>query len=144
MTDRINANPAGGWPTGNYPIHQAVVEPDGRRVHLTGQVAWDPEGAVIGPGDAYRQTLAALDHIERILASMGGNLDDIVSLTTYYVRAEDKQPISDARAQRLNPAFAPVGTGVEVKALWHPDLLVELTPIAVIPANRFHPPDDRP
>lgn len=140
MNDRVNANPAGTWPTGGYPMNHAVVEPAGRRVHLTGQVAWDSGGNVIGKDNAKVQTHAALDNIERILAALGGQLDDIVSLTTYFTRETDRQAISDARAERLRPEYGPAATGVRVAGLWAPDLLVELTATAIIPDSRFQAP----
>jgi len=141
MTKRLHSNPPGTWPRDGFPMNHAVVEPDGRRVHLTGQVAWDETGALIGGNDAEAQTHAALDQVERILASMGGEMRDIVSLTTYFTRDEDKDSITRARAARLHPDFGPVATGVKVAGLWAPELLVELTVIAVIPNDRFTAPD---
>lgn len=140
MNDRIHANPPGTWPSDGFPMNHAVVEPEGRRVHLTGQVAWDEHGNLIGGDDAEAQTHAALDQVERILASMGGELRDIVSLTTYFTREGDKDAITRARAARLHPDFGPVATGVQIAGLWAPDLLVELTVIAVIPLERFKTP----
>lgn len=40
------------WADDAY-MNQAVVEPDGRRVHLTGQVAWDRAFNVLAVGNAY-------------------------------------------------------------------------------------------
>ncbi|WP_371224524.1 RidA family protein [Roseovarius sp. 2305UL8-3] len=137
MTDRINANPDGCWPRDGFPMNHAVAEPVGRRVHLTGQVAWDADGNLIGGTDAEAQTHAALDHIERILDALGGTLDDIVSLTTYFTRDGDQAAISRARAARLKAEFGPAATGVRVAGLWAPEILVELTVIAVIPETRF-------
>ena len=140
MTDRIHANPAGTWPHNGFPMNHAVVEPAGRRVHLTGQVAWDETGQVIAPGDAEAQTHAALDHIETILGSMGGRIEDVVSLFTFFVRDEDREGINRARKARFAQGFGPVATGLKVAGLWTDELLVELTVIAVIPEDRFHPP----
>ncbi len=143
MTGRVHANPTTVWSAGEYPLNQAVAEPLGRRVHLTGQVAWDAAGNIVGAGDAERQTEVALENIRRVLAEMGGRISDIVSLTTYYVRDEDKPAINRAREKVLEKASAPVGTGVKVSGLWEPGLLVELTAIAVIPDDRFQTQDGR-
>ena len=134
---RGHANPDSVWKDGDYPFNQAVAEPSGRRVHLTGQVAWDAEGRLIGGNDASRQTEAALENIRLILDEMGGGLEDIVSLTTYFVRDEDKQAISAARAAVLQKSTGPAATGIRVAGLWAPDLLVELTAVAVIPEDRY-------
>lgn len=140
MPDRLNINRPDVWESDGFPMNQAVVEPEGRRLHLTGQVAWDADFNVLHVGDAAAQTHAALDNIEKVLASAGGTLDDIVSLTTYYVRSADKDDIRAARAARLNKGFGPASTGIQVKALWDDALLVELTVIAVIPHQRFCAP----
>jgi enamine deaminase RidA (YjgF/YER057c/UK114 family) len=141
MNARVNANPETVWKTGAY-LNQAVAEPMGRRVHLTGQVAWDADGRVIGAGDAGRQTEVALENIRKVLGELGGRLSDVVSLTTYYVRDADKGAISRARAAAFAKLSAPVGTGIRVAGLWERELLVELTVIAVIPADRFREPGE--
>ena len=137
MRRRVNVNPPDVWNDPDYPLNQAVVEPSGRRVHLTGQVAWDVDGALIGGADAALQTKAALENIRRVLEAIGGGLDDIVSLTTYFVHEEDRDAISQARAAVLAKEFGPAATAIRVAGLWSPDLLVELTAIAVIPEDKF-------
>jgi len=118
-------------------MNQAVVEPEGRRVHLTGQVAWDADFNVLHVGDAAGQTRAAFENIKNVLAVSGGTLDDIVALTTFYVREEDKEPITEVRRSLLNAEFGPATTGIQVAKIWDDDLLVEIVATAVIPANRF-------
>ena len=142
MTARININRSDVWGDTGFPMNQGVVEPEGRRVHLTGQVAWDAQFNVLHPGDAGGQTRAALDNIKKVLSSVGGTLDDIVSLTTYYVRAEDKPAITAARRQALKKEFGPAATGIQVAGLWDDDLLVELTVIAIVPHDRFKAPEE--
>ncbi|MBO6639781.1 MAG: RidA family protein [Roseitalea sp.] len=142
MSARVNINRSDVWSSTGFPMSQGVVEPDGRRVHLTGQVAWDPAFNVLHKGDAAAQTHAALDNIEKVLAAVGGTLDDVVSLTSYFVRADDRQAITAARKARFKQAFGPAATGIQVAGLWDPDLLVELTVIAVVPHDRFREPKD--
>ncbi|MEM8849713.1 MAG: RidA family protein [Pseudomonadota bacterium] len=132
--DRINLDPPGLWPKRGFPMHQGVVEPVGRRIHVTGQVAWDSDGTVLHPGDAEAQTHVALDHVETILRAAGGGLTDIVSLTVYLTRRGDWPAISRARAARLHPETGPASTAVLVSGLADEALLVELQAVAVIPA----------
>ncbi len=141
MSERVNVNTPAVWSSGGYPMNQAVVEPEGRRIHLTGQVAWDAKGGTLHVGDAARQTRTALENIRLVLAQVGGELDDIVSLTTYFTRDEDKDAISAVRAELLKREFGPAATGVKVAGLWSDELLVELTVIAVIPHERFRNPE---
>lgn len=142
MSVRVNINRPDVWFTEGYPMNQGVVEPEGRRVHLTGQVAWDADFNVLHPGDAGGQTRAALENIAKVLSSVGGTLDDVVSLTTFYVREEDKAAITSARAEAFNNEFGPASTGIQVARLWQEDLLVELAAVAVIPFDRFREPED--
>ncbi len=139
--DAIRINPADVWSDDDFPFSQAVVEPDGRRVHLTGQVAWDAEGVVVGAGDAGIQTEYAIDNIRKILAVLGGALGDIVSLTMYYVRDEDLPAIQRVRTRRFQKATGPTATGLKVAGLVDSALLVELTVTAVIPFDRFRVPE---
>ena len=133
----IRINPNNVWADNEFPFNQAVVEPEGKRVHLTGQVAWDRNGKVIGRNDAKKQTECAIDNIVKVLAELGGTLDDIVSMTMYYVRDKDLPYIQSERIRRFKKPTGPAVTGVRVAALVDPELLVELTAIAVIPDERF-------
>jgi len=121
-------------------MHQGVAVNDGVTVHITGQVGWNADGTLVGPGDAAAQTHKAFDNIQAILAPVGGTIADLVSLTTFYVDPADIPAIRDARAERLAPSTAPISTAIQCAGLVAPDLLVELHGIAVVPHDRFHPP----
>ncbi len=123
-------------------MNQGVVEPTGHRIHISGQVAWDARLNVLHHGDAGAQTSAALGNIEKVLSAVGGTLDDVVSLTTYYIREEDKAAITAARAKVFKKEFGPASTGIQVMKIWNNDLLVELVATAVVPENRFYQPDE--
>lgn len=133
-------NIAGVWTDAQFPMSQAVVEPEGKRVHLTGQVGWTEAFEVVGQGDAGKQAHAAIDNIEKVLAGLGGTIEDVVSTTMYYVRDDDLDAIQGAGRARFSFNAGPAVTGVKVAALVDPDLLVELTIIAVIPPERFQAP----
>ena len=125
----------GVWNDTDFPMSQAVVEPEGKRVHLTGQVGWTKDFDLVGRKDAGKQTHAAIDNIEKVLASVGGTIDDIVSCTMYYVRDEDLEAIQDARRSRFSFNAGPAVTGVKVAGLVDKALLVELTVVAVVPSK---------
>ena len=138
MTTRYN--PPTGWPQNGRAFNHGVVAPAGRTLHITGQVAWDGEGRLIGAGDCAAQTEAAFDNVEHILRAVGGRLEDIVSLTIFFLDPADLPAIQKVRAERLNPATAPASIIIQTPGLVDPALLVELAPIAVIPEDRFHDP----
>lgn len=138
--EAIRINPKGVWKDDSFPFNQAVVEPPGRRVHVAGQVGWDVDGNVVGKGDAQKQTSFAIDNIEKILAELGGQLSDVVSLTMYYVRDQDLKLIQDVRRKRFVKQHGPATTGIKIAGITHPELLVEITVTAVIPESRFKLP----
>lgn len=137
MKKRVNINSNEVWRSPGYPMSQAVAEPEGRRIHLSGQVAWDLDFKVLHVGNAAAQTKAAFENIEKILHAAGGGLDDIVSLTTFYVREEDRDAITEVRRSVLNEDFGPATIAIQVAKIWEQDLLVELVATAVIPDDRF-------
>ena len=126
MRARVNISCDTVWRSPGYPMSQAVAEPEGRRVHLSGQVAWDKDFNVLHVGDAAAQTRVAFENIKAVLAVSGGVLDDIVALTTFYVREEDRDPITEVRRSVLAAEFGPATVAIQVAKIWNDDLLVEL------------------
>ncbi|MEM8689405.1 MAG: RidA family protein [Pseudomonadota bacterium] len=118
----------------------AAVQPPGHVAHFTGQVAWDEHETIVGVGDVEAQTRQCFSNIARILAALGGQMDDVVSITTYYTHPDQLPAIQKVRTEVLNSTTAPVSTSVMVAGLGHPEFLVELTPVAVIPQARFIAP----
>ena len=141
MGDTIRNNPSGIWPVAHFPFHHAVVEPQGRRIHISGQVAWDEERNIVAPGDAAAQTEFALNNIQKILGSFGGNLEDVVSFLLFYVNDDDYKAVCDARAKILPIEHGPATTAVKAAGLVDPDLVVEIAAVAVIPEARFINPE---
>ncbi|MEM1198328.1 MAG: RidA family protein [Pseudomonadota bacterium] len=118
----------------------AAVQPPGHVVHFTGQVAWDEHETIVGPGDVEAQMRQCFTNIARMLDALGGRMDDIVAITTYYTQPYQLPAIQKVRTEVLSREAAPVSTSVMVAGLGHPEFLVELTPIAVIPEARFIAP----
>lgn len=135
--EAIRFNTPKVWVIENYPYCQAAVEPSGRRAHIAGQVAWTVDRTLVGLNDPEAQTETTIDNIETILAGMGGTINDVMSVTMYYVREEDLNAIRDVRGRRFGLHHGPASTGVKVAGLVRPDLLVEMSAIAVIPVDRF-------
>ncbi|MGD1885309.1 MAG: RidA family protein [Paracoccaceae bacterium] len=135
----IRYNPPTGWPQLGRPFHHGVVEPRGRVLHVTGQVAWDNEGNVVGK-DCEAQARQCFDNTEHILSTVGGRLKDIVSLTIFYVDPVDMPAIQKVRAERLQLEEGPVSILIQAAGLIAPELRVEVVPIAVIPEERFKAP----
>lgn len=114
-----------------------VVQPEGKVIYLTGQVAWDDEESIVGRGDVAEQTRQCFRNIENLLNEVGGKLEDIVSITTYFLELDDLPEIQAVRNEFLPTKNPPASTSVKVAGLGHEDFLVELTPIAVVPNERI-------
>lgn len=138
MTTRFN--PPSGWPQNGRAFNHGIVAPEGRTLHMTGQVAWDGDGDLIGVGDCEAQTRKCFDNVEAILEAVGGRLEDIVSLSIFFLERSDLPAIQKVRAERLSAETAPASILIQTPGLVVPELLVELVPVAVIPHERFHAP----
>ena len=132
-------NPTGVWGPCGRGFSMGVVQHDGHVVHLTGQVAWDENEQIVGRDDVAVQTRQCFGNISTVLAQVGGTLDDIVSITTYFTDRAQLPAIQAVRTEVFGGDTAPVSTSVMVAGLGHEDFLVELTPVAVIPRDRFIP-----
>ncbi len=136
MVDAVN--PPGVWaPFGAFSM--AVIQGDGQIVRLKGQVALDAEGKIVGPCDMRAQVRQALENVKAVLASMGGRMEDVATLTHHVTDIEGFMATGDIRKDFFKPPY-PATTTVEVQSLYHPDLVVEITAIAEIPRDRFRRP----
>ncbi|MDN7587365.1 RidA family protein [Burkholderia seminalis] len=132
-------NPPEVWaPFGAFSM--AVIQGDGRIVHLKGQVALDRDGQVVGAGDMRAQVRQTLDNIRDVLAPLGGQMRDVISLVHYATDIEAFMQAGDIRSTYFAAPY-PVTTTVQVERLYRPDLLIEIAAIAEIPAARFRRPE---
>ena len=128
------------WRAAGRGFQMGVVQPDGVVVHLTGQVAWDKNEGVVGVGDIETQTRKCFENIASLLTVVGGEMSDLVSITTYFTALKQLPMIQQVRCEFLDLDCAPVSTSVMVAGLGHKDFLVELTPVAVVPMSRYQAP----
>jgi len=76
-------NPPGLCPTFGWTHVAATV--GGKTIHVSGQVAVDAAGQVVGKGDLKRQTEQAYENIRIALAAVGATFKDVVKMNTYVV-----------------------------------------------------------
>lgn len=114
----------------------AVIQGAGQMVHLKGQVSLDCNGQIVGAGDMRVQVRQVLNNIRDVLASMGGKTSDVASLVHYATDIDSFMKTGDIRQAFFTKPF-PITTTVQVARLYHPDLLIEISPMAEIPRERF-------
>jgi enamine deaminase RidA (YjgF/YER057c/UK114 family) len=125
-------NPAGVLAS---PAYTHVVEVSGgRTIYVSGQVALDADGNLVGRGDVRAQTRQVFENLKRALAAAGAGFDDVVKLTYYIVgyRPELLAPIREVRSEYLSKTQPPASTLVGVEALFMDDVLIEVDAIAVV------------
>ena len=71
------------------------------------------------------------ENMRQVLSSAGSSLEDVVSTTTYLVKASDYQALNEIRAQYFKND-PPASAVVVVKELVRPDLLVEVEAVAEV------------
>ena len=139
---RLGINPPNVWAPRGRGFSMGLAHNEGITVHFTGQVAWDASERIVGVGDVERQTRQCFDNIKLVLGAVGGQVTDLVSITTYYTERPQLPLIQKVRAKYLDFEDPPVSTSVMVAGLGHEHFLVELAPIAVIPPSRFISPEN--
>ncbi len=134
MTGAFRRNVSSGAPWEDIVGYSRAVR-IGDRVVVSGTTAAGPDGAIVGVGDAARQTQAILATIETALAETGAGLADVVR-TRIYVTDIALWPAVAAAHLDAFADVRPAATMVQVARLIHPDMLVEIEAEAVISAGR--------
>ncbi len=128
MPKRIEVNP--GWPWAEKaPFHPAVRVGD--TVYVSGSVAWNPDGEIVGEGDMLAQSRQTFANIKEVLAAAGATMDDVVKINAFLTDLGRYAEYSTARAEAF-PNNVPASTAVASPALVQPALLVEIEAVAVI------------
>ncbi len=103
----------------------------GDTVHLSGTVAFDSEGNVVGGESVYEQSKQVFLNIEEALASVGASMADVIKITTFLTDISGYPEFGRARTEAF-PNGVPASAAYETSALIKPELLVEVEAIAVI------------
>jgi 2-aminomuconate deaminase len=116
-------------PRGRFP-HVRIA---GGFAFVSGTSSRRPDDTIEGTGDIRAQTRAVIANLAAILASAGAGLGDIVQVTTYLTDMADFGAYNEVYGQHFDET-GPARTTVAVRELPHPDLLIEIAAIAVLPA----------
>ncbi len=104
----------------------------GQVVHVSGTTATNPEGGLVGQGDARAQTIQTIENIKRALAQAGASLEHVVRTRLYVINiVRDWEAVGRAHGEVFG-AIRPASTMVEVRRLIDPDMLVEIEAEAII------------
>jgi enamine deaminase RidA (YjgF/YER057c/UK114 family) len=134
MSDRRCIQPADLSPRvvgGRTLYSHVVVAQGGRTVFVSGQLSRDAAGNIVGRGDMRAQVRQVSENVRAALAAAGAAPGDLVMTTTYVTDIEEFFKHVDVRTEMFG-AEPPTSTTVEVRRLSHPDLMVEMSAIAVV------------
>jgi len=105
-------------------VHQGLA-------YLSGVIAIDAQGRLIGEDDPQAQARACIDHIERVLAACGASLQDVIRATCFATSLDAARAYMAERAGRMKQR--PAATTVQVSALLLPGAMLEVEVIARLP-----------
>lgn len=126
MTHLTRHNPDGF----EFPGMSQAVRAHGW-ILVSGQVALDVNGQLVGENDPQAQAEQVFDNIAAALKAAGSSLNDVIKLTCYLTSRDAYPGYSSVKNQRFgqNP---PASTVVVVKELLLPGLFMEVEAIAWI------------
>jgi enamine deaminase RidA (YjgF/YER057c/UK114 family) len=114
--------------------HAAKIS-GGTVVHIAGQAPFDEHGQVVGKGDFVAQFTRVMSNLKTAIEAAGGRPNQYAVLTIYITNLEaywnNKKPLGEAYRAVFGKYF-PAITLVEVKRLYNPDCMIEISGVAVI------------
>ena len=117
-------------PAGPY-AHAAIL---GGTLYVSGLIAWDDAGSLVGPGDAAAQAEFIFARLGKILASVGSGFDDVAKLTLFLVDLSHRAAITPIR-RRVFGAHMPASSLVQVTGLIREGTLLEIEAVAGVRAR---------
>ena len=128
----IFSNPSTLPPPPGYS--QIVEVSGGRTVYIAGQVTWDHDGSLVGPGDFEMQVEQVFRNLELAVQAHGGTLADLIKISTFLTDISNLPVWRKVRDRHIPPGpGAPTSTLVEVSGLFRPEFLIEMEAIAWLP-----------
>lgn len=104
----------------------------GDSVYVSGTTATDREGAIVGIGNPYIQTIQIIKNIEIALQAVSvAILRDVVRTRIYVTDINNWEKVGQAHAEYFNQ-IRPATTLVEVSRLINPEILVEMEADAIV------------
>jgi 2-iminobutanoate/2-iminopropanoate deaminase len=104
----------------------------GDTLYVSGLVATNEAGAVVGAGDVVEQTRQIFRNLKRILDTAGATPADVVKVTIFMRDVAQRPLINPVRQEFFGP-HRPASTLVEISRLVRDELLLEIEAVAHLP-----------
>ncbi|MBV8962868.1 MAG: RidA family protein [Hyphomicrobiales bacterium] len=109
--------------------HVAEVR-GGRLVYISGQIALDAQGKLVGKGDLEAQADQVFRNLGAALASVGCTARNVVKFTVFMRDVKDLAAYRRARDRFVGEGPRPASTLVEISKLVSEDFLIEIEAVA--------------
>jgi reactive intermediate/imine deaminase len=106
----------------------------GDTLWISGVLALDVDGSLVGGTDVVAQTEQVFRHLERILSHCDIGFENVTKVTVFLTDVGARPAINEVRKRYFGDA-RPASTLVEVSALAHPEALVEIDAVAHVPTR---------
>lgn len=106
----------------------------GDRIWVAATAPFGPDGAVVAVGDMAGQTSRCLEIILNALAELDAEASHVVATRMFVTDISRAAELSEAH-RAVFADHPPAATLVEVSALVHPDLLIEIEAEAMVPGG---------
>ncbi|MEU5924504.1 RidA family protein [Streptomyces antimycoticus] len=114
------------------PTYSHVVKGTGHFVAVSGQLALDEAGGIVGEGDPAAQARQVFENLRRCLGAAGATFDDVIKLTYFVTDMAHMPAIREARALHLPDDRLLAASAVQVVSLVRPEFLMEVEALAVV------------
>jgi 2-iminobutanoate/2-iminopropanoate deaminase len=101
-------------------------------LHVSGIVAVDGDGQLVGADDVVAQTRQVFENMRAVLAAAGCGFEDVVKVTVFLTDIGDRATINPVR-QEVFGSTRPASTLVEVPRLAVDGAKVEIECVALVP-----------
>ena len=119
-------------PTGY--THVVEVTGPAKTVYISGQIAFDKDGTIVGAGDMKAQAEQVFKNLQAALDAAGAKFSDVVKMNTFITDMSKAPAVREVRARYFGET-TPASTLVQVAALARPELMLEIEVIAVVPGR---------
>ncbi|HEV2982891.1 MAG TPA: RidA family protein [Vicinamibacterales bacterium] len=119
-------------PTGY--THIVEVTGPGKTIYISGQIALDKDGNVVGAGNMKAQAEQVFKNLQAALDAAGAKFSDVVKMNTYITDMEQAPAVREVRARYFGDTV-PASTLVQVVHLARPEFMLEIEVIAAVPAR---------
>jgi enamine deaminase RidA (YjgF/YER057c/UK114 family) len=99
---------------------------------VSGQVALDADGKIVGEGDPAAQARQVFENLRRCLAAAEATFADVIKLSYYVTDIGLLPAVRAVRDEYVGADRLPASTAVQVAALFRPELLLEVEAFAIV------------